>query len=103
MEREKEEEKVRDQLENQNQTKCPRFDDCPTAHEAIENRLGAKGCTGEFIRKCFINYCLKGDWENCVRKKMADSGKKVPPNMIPSGEFVVDEGSNKMVKCRNSD
>jgi hypothetical protein len=56
---------------------CPMFEKCP-----LLPRLS------EVQRKVLIeNYC-KGDFSKCARKKIKDSGKMPPADLMPDGTIL---------------
>ncbi len=58
--------------------KCPRLEMCSMfklfRHEATKTI---------FIRQ----YC-EGDFKKCIRKQKKDTGREVPDNLMPNGEYL---------------
>jgi len=55
---------------------CPNLEKCP-----MFALFRLQATTELFIRR----YC-NGDYEKCARKKLKDSGKEVPENLLPDGD-----------------
>ncbi len=53
---------------------CPMFEKCPLQPKLSEEQREA----------VIKNYC-KGNFENCARKKIKDSGKMPPSDLMPDG------------------
>ncbi len=55
---------------------CPMYEKCPLLPTLSEKERE------EVVKK----YC-KGDFESCARKKIKDSGKMPPANLMPDGSL----------------
>lgn len=57
---------------------CPNLEKCP-----MFGKFRLQATSEIFISK----YC-KGNFEKCARKKMKDSGREVPEDLLPDGDRI---------------
>jgi len=69
-------------------TECKWYQVCPMKYFYKQGKL----------KKYWIEYYCKGDWEKCVRYWMEEKGQYHPDEMLPDGSI-----NENLSKCRKED